>query len=324
MREKWIDTIRVMTAMWIYFVHYISAFKSEYFAFWNTDLGYWTVRGITGKLGVAMFAILMGYFAAMKGAGKSRCSEYIVNRYVQFAAGMLIINIIKYIMLVLKVDTNVTIKSGWISILQDAVFLKAGICVTLWCVLDFFLASVVCFLINRYQANLMIQLLICVLLVYIGKPWIAVGVMGSMIYGVQTKHKELCQKFSNGIIQFVLLVVVFLLIKNVQAKTHNAGYTIQGIACGLFVFAMFNNQFLKKIFGGMRISKLGKYAYEIFLLSNPMLGLMGWYVIQKGGMDHLTFWISFTISSIVLVILGIGLHNVLVKIKFAIPERQEV
>ena len=106
--------------------------------------------GVSGKFCVQMFAVILGYFAALAGyKGKER---YIENRYMYFFSSMLFINVIYYLLACIGiVDKEISI----VNVISNTFLLGDGIYATAWCILPYFIGSVICYLGGRSRISLL-------------------------------------------------------------------------------------------------------------------------------------------------------------------------
>lgn len=147
LRIKSIEIIRFFAILVVIVTHYWSLFMPEMF-----DLVYvkWETIfvGISGKLGVCMFCVLLGYFVADNCDKKDfDLVEYVVKRYLKFVIPLCIMDVSVFCGIrlckafgktVIFLDKNINIKM----LLRDIFFMGDFIVPTYWCIKEFFIASV--------------------------------------------------------------------------------------------------------------------------------------------------------------------------------------
>ena len=88
-REKWVDSIRFISIEIIFGVHFIAACAPDMSKLWHEGVTGMILCGISGKLAVAMFSVLLGYFAARAGAKADfSMSRYMCRRYIKFSVAI--------------------------------------------------------------------------------------------------------------------------------------------------------------------------------------------------------------------------------------------
>ena len=88
-----LDSIKFLAIFLIYTTHFIADYKPELLDFWNNYPTKLVLGGITGKFGVALFGVLLGYFAYI-GNKKKTLLVYSIKRYGYFVFVGMFINLI--------------------------------------------------------------------------------------------------------------------------------------------------------------------------------------------------------------------------------------
>ena len=85
-REQWIDACRFFAIFVIMVTHFLATFRPEALALWERMPSRLLLGGLTGKMSVAFFFVVLGYFASAPRIFDSRAFlKYTVRRYGQFA-----------------------------------------------------------------------------------------------------------------------------------------------------------------------------------------------------------------------------------------------
>lgn len=67
-RTEYFDTVRLLAALFIFTTHFIAFFEPDIFRLWDEILVLnLLLNGVTGKLCVTLFCVILGYFAMIKG-----------------------------------------------------------------------------------------------------------------------------------------------------------------------------------------------------------------------------------------------------------------
>lgn len=281
-RVKSIETIRFFAILIIITTHYWSFFMPE-----MMELIYIRYNkifiGISGKLGVCMFCVLLGYFVA------DNCSneefdliEYIVKRYLKFIIPTCIINSsvflgIKWYRIlgkkVLFLDKDINIKV----LLNDIFFLGNVIVPTYWCIKWFFIASVIIafcivFAKRKFFDSFFCLLIAAVICFLSGKIWYLNCTFGGVIYFLNKRIR-----IEKNIIYGLLILLIVLLYRNSESELT---YIKQGIACALFLFIVLQGKILWCLLNSSYMAKLGGLSMGVFYLHIPFYCFFTPYIIQ--------------------------------------------
>lgn len=268
MRVRYFDTIKFFAILWVYLVHFISYYCSSLFSYWRTAPTSWVLFGVTGKLAVAMFSVILGYFAYLSGTKGGSLSNFTIKRYISFFITGLFINTLYAICGAL----------GWKSATYDlttvlVTSLKIGydIFPTFWCMFDFLLSSVLSFINGKYRLSPSAVFLQIVIFLLVGKIWIAICLMGNLLYGLQ--HNETCAALMRKKpVQLLLFIIVFFAVKRPES---NVTYVIDGICSMLVLLIISGNETFQKVLSCKPLSYLGKNSLGIYILHPLTYTLLG-------------------------------------------------
>jgi len=93
-RILYLDAIKFLAIMWIFFVHFIADFRPTLFQLWDNLPYSLLLNGLTGKFATAMLAVVLGYLAFYKGSNAVSIASVSLKRYISFFAMGLLSNII--------------------------------------------------------------------------------------------------------------------------------------------------------------------------------------------------------------------------------------
>ena len=92
-RNRAFDSLKLFAAFIVYTGHFWSQYGISDFRLYQESFLPLILKGLSGKLGVAIFGVLLGYFALSDGAKKRKSvAEYSIKRYVYFFISALIVN----------------------------------------------------------------------------------------------------------------------------------------------------------------------------------------------------------------------------------------
>lgn len=256
-RFDYMDGLKFFAALWIFAVHFISSDVPSLLGLWSGFL----LRGVSGKLAVAILAVILGYLAYDKGTKSDKLGEIILKRYVQFVVMGIIINIFG----AANKGYNFTQPMTYISIVATSLTLGKQLASIFWCMQAFFFASVISYIAGKYKMSEFPIILLIGTFYLTGNVWVSVCLMGNLLcrftnFEAFPKREKI---LSNPLTQIILFVIAFFAIKRSESDLT---YFIDGICCMLILFIFAANKTLRKIFGCKVLAYLGKQSMGIFLL----------------------------------------------------------
>lgn len=180
-RVRWIESLRAIALLMVVIPHFIAAFCPEVFVVWQTHS--WLLKGISGKHGVAVFCVLLGFFSSKR--SQNGFPTYLVRRYLQFAINIGVVLIVYSIVCAILSHLHFV---GFVKCILNAsyesVLLLSGLNPTLWCVRDLFFGSLICFVLGNYceMENKWAEiglLFVFGLFMYFVDVWIAICMAGA-------------------------------------------------------------------------------------------------------------------------------------------------
>lgn len=280
-RIGWIDGVRSLAMGWILVVHFISIFTINTHARFPGILGV-ILYGISGKLAVACFCVLLGYFASKP--SKESVLGYAVRRYLFFAVQILLIELIYYgLVYILPHDLYLSVFAPWLyrapselfrDIFRDAFLFKASVLPTFWCVDDFILGSIVVFAMSKlfHGRKLPVRLLCCAALFAIGlavdQLWAALCLLGWFLRMTEEVHVP---TKAAAILSIVLVCLIPWMIRRGE---NNLTHLLDGAACLIVLWTVSQFSFLQKLLSWKPLTLLGSYTFELFLLHVPVYHIL--------------------------------------------------
>jgi len=222
--------------------------------------------GLTAKFAVAVFGVLLGYFATAKlSDAQAAFGRYVVQRYLQFVVPMFIVNL-----LVVLGNARQAGLYGFRQVLVDSFFFSDRIVPTFWCMGPFFIASALIGLIagltrgNRgarlgwYVASLIVCLLA-------GKTWVGVCVMGAVLHEVLQAEV----RWMRSAPALLAMAVCAFVLARVRAE-NELMYLRYGAACFLLLAVFFSAPRLQRLLDVGILGWLGSISFHLYLVHVPV------------------------------------------------------
>ncbi len=264
-RLRYFDTLRLIAIFVVYVTHFIAYFHSAYFSYWKTPPTSYFLEGVTGKLGVALFGVILGYFAYM--SKDTNATHYTVKRYGFFVVSGLVINSLYAIAAQVFPDRKaVTL----MQVISNTFSLGDGIFATYWCIPVFFLASIISYLNGKANAPAFVIIIEIYILYKMNMVWLAVCLMGNLVarYSLNP-HPDL---FRFRLVRIALWVVLFFGIKR---KESAETYMIDGVCCAIMIMIIMRGSIVQKVLNCRILSKIGEQNMAIYILHPLIYVILG-------------------------------------------------
>jgi peptidoglycan/LPS O-acetylase OafA/YrhL len=293
-RIGWIEALRAIALLMVIIPHFIAAFCPEAFRAWDTYS--WALKGISGKHGVAIFCVLIGYFSSRK-TGES-LPTYIIQRYLQFSINIFIV-LICYVLVFYD-------SFGWhgiLSAIKEAVLFRDGLVPTFWCVMAMFQGSVICFVLGNYCGmeskwySWAFMMITCFFLKFIN-VWLSICAMGAALRVFQEIS---ISKYVRIAVCVVSVCTIPLLYRHPESTWTSF---MQGCSCCLLIYVCsFINQlhWFKGRRGLIVLPFIGNISFYLFLWHTPV-NLVLLTICHESLNIYLLFGISFTVSFLLSII----------------------
>lgn len=272
------DCLKFVAMFIVYSTHFIAFFNKSYFRLWHTGPSSIILGGVSGKLGVVIFGVILGFFA-YRGGRKGTVSliEYSLKRYGYFVWVGLLINIV------------------W-CIWQDKSFdqlLRVSFCVgkdiflTYWCMRDFLFASIFAYYLGSINAGSGTKLVAILLLFLAGQLWIPICIMGTLIPDLMRS-----KVWNNKVLALLLFLLFFYLIKQRECALT---FILDGIFTVVMICIIENSIFLRRCMSNKLIASLGARTMAIFVIHPILYMVIGnclfGSVFDKTGIGFVFVWI---------------------------------
>ncbi len=288
-RVQWIDSARFLAILVIMVGHYLAMLCPFMLRFWEPGQAvWWLVGGITGKLSVAIFFVLLGYYAGKPHAASvSAFLRYALRRYIQLAffafTATLLFLLGGYLSAWLfhTPDENVfrILSDGprynLLYLLRDGFLLEDHYIDTLWCMRDLFLASLICrlfgFLPERLRPSLraLLGAALIVLLLLLRADffiWICVALLGCLLRFVPAQTLR-------SPVRLALLLVSLLLLKLPLAEGPLL-FFLEGVIGCIWFLLVSTGERLQHLLSRSPLPWLGRICLGLFVIHTPVYSLL--------------------------------------------------
>lgn len=288
-RIAWIDTIRFIAIAIVAWGHFEEAYGLTFLQSLKNlnPITNFLIVDYPAKWAVAVFSVLMGFFAT-KSARKSKSMVYyVLNRYTQFAIGIAMAELLILAFFICErffpIEQTVPHVNSWLqnntsfhtmiqNMLSDIFFFSYKFFATIWCLGVFFMGSVIIYVLEKIKApmiGVILVMLVCIIHsdhqpnVFLGITLLGM-LLCNMIDAIQNKPKvKRIFVHPVGVAGCLLLGVV--LCQNYQNMPVNFLFTMYGISF-LFVFiAIYFCRPIQKLLSVPPLPVLGKWSFGIYL-----------------------------------------------------------
>lgn len=266
-RIRYIDTMKLLAIFVVFATHFINRFNDSYFELWHKAPTSWVLNGVTGKLGVAVFAVILGYFAYK--SREKNVAKYIIKRYIYFVLCAFFINIIYMAFGELGLfDDRFTVKE----VIFNSLTLGAGIFRTFWCIRPFFIASLISKLNGKAQSGpFVIAVEMLIIFQLTGDVWVPICLMGNMA-AVLMSSDRFMSLFRYIWVRCAVYLAVFFLIKRPESNTT---YVVDGICAVLMILALKESRHIRKVLDWEPLASQGKNTMAMYLIHVVIYRLAG-------------------------------------------------
>ncbi|MCI6227188.1 MAG: hypothetical protein PUD70_04165 [Firmicutes bacterium] len=274
-RNTELDTIKLFAALLVYTTHFISHFQPEYFKYWITFPTKAVLCGITGKLGVAFFGVLLGYFAYI-GESKRSLIAYTLKRYGYFVFVGLFVNTLYCVWL----------KRPLFSAVPESLRIGADLFPGYWCMQEFLFASIIACYIKRDNWSFEKKAFLILLLFLIGQVWVPICLLGTLL-------PELVESayFKNKPFRLLLLIISFF---SIQRPENTLTYILDGFFAVIVICIVENSEKAKKVLSNKVTASLGKRSMAIYVIHTLTYSIVGQrlfdHFLRDSGFEFVLGW----------------------------------
>ena len=295
-REDWIDACRFFAIFVIMATHFLATFRPEALALWEEMPSRLLLGGLTGKMSVAFFFVVLGYFASAPHRFEARdFARYALRRYGQFAFFVFpatlcyIVGCYGVTWLFHRAEAEVlrVISDGGrynlVFLLRDTFLLENNYNDTLWCMRQLFLASLVCRLLGclperlNASARLAVAAAVVLCAVLLGSRWVWLGTaaLGYVLRFALGRAKEQPRLSSPAALWPLFFVAVAFIKAPVgEEEMPLLLYSLQSVGAFLLLFVLFHAAFAQRLLAARPFPWLGRISMGLFVAHTPVNELL--------------------------------------------------
>ena len=320
-RENWIDACRFFAIFVIMATHFLATFRPEALALWEVMPSRLLLGGLTGKMSVAFFFVVLGYFAsAPKTFRLPDFANYALRRYGQFAFFVFAVTLcyivgcygVTWLFHLAEGEVLRVISDGprynLIYLLRDAFLFENNYNDTLWCMRQLFLASLVCrllgYLPERLSAAARLAAAAAVILcaVLLGSRWVWLGTaaLGYVLRLLLNRAKDRPRLRSPAALWLLFLAAVALIKAPVSEEARPLLlYSLQSVGAFLLLFVLFHADFAQRLLAVRPFPWLGRISMGLFVAHTPVNELLGssvWALLRSRVPASFSLTLCFALS----------------------------
>ena len=320
-RENWIDSCRFFAIFVIMATHFLATFRPEALALWETTPSSLLLGGLTGKMSVAFFFVVLGYFASAPRAFDARAfAVYTLRRYGQFAFFVFAVTLcyivgcygVTWLFHLAEGEVLRVISDGprynLIYLLRDAFLFENNYNDTLWCMRQLFLASLVCrllgYLPERLNAAARLGIAAAVILcaVLLGSRWVWLGTaaLGYVLRLLLDSVKDRPRLRSPAALWLLFLAAAAFIKAPVSEETQPLLlYSLQSVGAFLLLFVLFHAIFAQSLLAARPFPWLGRISMGLFVAHTPVNELLGssiWALLSSRVPAAISLTLCFALS----------------------------
>ena len=293
-RVKWVDSVRFLAIFLIMITHYLASFFPSALSLWEPGPFFWLFGGVTGKLSVAVFCVLLGYYACTpKSFSFSGFGLYTVRRYFQLAFFAFLATLLfllgGYAVTWLFHTPDEAVfrilsdgpRYNLMYLLRDAFLLEDHYIDTLWCMQDLMLASVVCRLFGylperiRPGVRAVLACALITLLLVVNAAffiWTCVGLMGCLVRLAVEAARTRPQLTAP--VPCLFLLAVSLVLLKLPLSEGPLLYFLEGVIGFVWIFLIFFSDGAQRFLSHPPLPQLGKLSLGLFVIHTPVYSLL--------------------------------------------------
>lgn len=266
-RIKYLDTLKLLAIFIVFATHFINRFNEDYFELWHKAPSSWVLNGVTGKFGVAIFAVILGYFAYR--SKEPNVTKYVIKRYIYFFLCALFINSVYTAFGNAGVfDDTHTAKE----VIVTSVTLGAGIFRTFWCIRPFFISSIISKLNGMAKAG-PVTVLVEMLIMFqiMDDVWVPICLLGNLV-AIAMSNEKFMSVFGHVWVRWPVYLAVFILIKRPESWQT---YAVDGLCASLMILALSESRYIRKVLDWEPLAAQGKNTMAMYLVHVVVYRLVG-------------------------------------------------
>ena len=255
-RDEVLDSLKYLSMMEVIFIHFMYFFNENLLTYIRKTLPYSLLfNGLSAKVGLAILAVLSGYFSYRSNKNKNFIL-FLVKKYLYYVLYCFAANLIYCL-----INHDQQFAFSLPDILIKSLLFEDDYYYYLWFVKSFFIGNILSFLLGKLNVPTYIITALFLCSVLVGEQYISVFFLGCILASVSIMNKE--KKFIQN--DFVHLIFVFLIFLLPKIETEYA-YVLYGfIGVLLFVLSQTSDVF-KKLLQNKFMSYYGRMTMSILIV----------------------------------------------------------
>lgn len=322
-RDAWIDSTRFFAIFVIMTTHFLADFYPAALSLWVEPPAAYLLSGLTGKFSVAFFSVLLGYFASKpRDFSFPTFFRYTLKRYFQFSFSIFLVEVLYLLSSYCSVwlfhspDANVyqVICDGFpynlLYLFRDSLLFESTYNSALWCMGQFFAASVLCFLCGSLltRAPLFVRFFSASAL-YLLFLWLCGGRfvwVSNCILGYILRLLLSCQDRSRLLTSRSFIAVVFILSVLLIKAPLPEGlllYILEGFGALLLLITLFHLPRAQHLLAVRPFPWLGRVSIGLYICHTPINAILASTIaapllssLQSGAAIFLCYILSLALS----------------------------
>ena len=311
------DTLRFLAAMLIFATHYIADFSPDSFRFFRVFPWSVFLAGLSGKLGVSMLCVLLGYFGYRKAQKRAEFLPILIlERYLYFVLMELVFFAMAFLI------GYPPVKAAGLSlfgIFRQSFSLGWDFYAVFWSLLPMFIGSAIVYVLGFYKAPWWMCLVATALCIAFRQEWVASCTAGAFLYCLASgvRCDGILRKWP---VQLILFFVPLFLFRSHTEESFIV-YLEGTVVCMSLVLITIKNEIVQAVFN-CRIWKVAARTYAgIFLMHLMLLQTLGGYLMNQKWLFipfAPRFFLVFLILTAILIALSIPVEHLMDRIMKAL------
>lgn len=294
-RIYYFDSLRLIAMTIIYVTHFYEDFKTMIVPFMQKNYIILIMERLSGKFGVCIFGILLGYFAFLTNDNNS--TRYVIKRYAYFfVSGFLINGLYALAGFFLSGFKSYNI----LEVVVESIRLGSGIYPNYWCILPFFVASLLSYLNGKLKVSGIVILMEIFVFILRSDIWVAICLMGNLL----AKYKDFdCAFVKKRVVRVLLWIVLIAFSFRLESRTT---YLIFGICSATMIYLIMHGTIEKKLLNHKFMGAIGEKGMGVFLLHPLLYTIFGplFFNLFVGLSNVFAFFLSMILCYVIIIILS--------------------
>ena len=303
-RIVYLDTMRFLAALWVFTTHFINMYRPGVFRLWTVMPFSLFLNGLTGKLAVTLFCVVLGYLAYESGQRNTNMNifQYTITRYIYFFSFALFLNTLYVVVTNAGLLSLVWQSMGVGQVIYSSIFLKGDIVGFFGILRPLFIASLLCFINGKYKLSYKEVLVQSIVMIFIGQTWVGIALLGNLAE-ILLQNEKVNAVLKKLWIQLPLIIMVFVLIKRPE---NNTTHLIDELCMTVVVLIFANNRWVRAVLEHKGLQKINQYYMGVYVCHVVVSVAVVTYLFGNfsSGNSRLHFLLAYVVSLVLIIILA--------------------